>query len=285
MSYLFKGINITNLTTSGGTSVPGFIGFPTQPTTNVQPQYTSTVTNPFPLNYIYNSNTKDVANYCTAYTTTLSSSGTINMPLNSITYKHISAYGWGGGGGGGGGGGIVKDGNAYNAGGGAGGGSGNYAGIVQVPITGAINYTVGGGGTGGGGGTSNDTLGKNAGDGTAGKAGGSSTLNVAGTTILTANGGSGGNGGNGANTGTIPYKSGTSGSTPGTPASNVSNTVGNQRTTTTPSSPYTAWPQQTSGGAGGGGSAAQNTSPGPFKSATSGGAGAAGYLQIYFLYQ
>ena len=102
MAYLYKSVNISNLTQSGGYStVPGFTGFPLQ---QVQQNYTSTVTNPFPLSYAnVNLSTgipADVAlNFCTAYTTgALTGNSIINMPLNNITYKHISAYGWGGGG-------------------------------------------------------------------------------------------------------------------------------------------------------------------------------------------
>lgn len=287
-NYFYKGVNIYNLTQSNGNqTVPGFSEFPLQLATNVQPQYTSTVTNPFPLSYLYQS--KDVANYCTAYNTgpltTPGSITSIDIPGTNpvITYKHISAYGWGGGGGGGGGGGIVKDGNAYNAGFGASGSPGNYAGTVQAAISSnIINYTVGTGGKGGGGGATNDTLGKNAGDGGNGGVGNSTTLNINGTIILTAQGGSGGNGGNGASCTNAPYKSGNNGTTPSTPASSVKS--GNIQYPPVSGAPVLVWPAQTNGNAGSGGIAAENYSPGPQKSAKSGSAGSPGYLQIYFLY-
>lgn len=275
MSYLFKGINISNLTTTGGTqTVPGFTGFPPQLTTNVQPQYTSTVTNPFPLNYIYNSNSQDVANYCTAYTIGLSSSGTISMPLNGVTYKHISAYGWGGGGGGGGGGGAYTGVHARNGGDGAAGKSGAYAATVQAPITSSttLTYTIGSGGGGGSAGGKNSS--GPADPGTEGTSGKATNITVGSTSILMAPGGKDGNGAGGGNT----TNGGGDGNNPGSTDSSSVNS-GNLRTIDTPAD-GTVWPLQNSGNGGSGGSGGSVKD-----SANAGKSGADGFLQIYFLYQ
>jgi hypothetical protein len=283
MPYLYQGIPVSSLTEPAGTpstSVPGFSGFPLQ-----QPiqNYTSTVTNPFPLSYLYQntSNNKfdDVAvNYCTAYTTgPLTGNGTIpsiNIPGSNpiVQYKHISAYGWGGGGGGGGGGGAYT-GNPFHTGGNGGNGAaGAYAGTVQARINATtINYTVGTGGSGGKAGGKNPNA--SAGKGTPGSPGNNTTITI-GNAILTAPGGNGGTGGQGGN---VP-SDGANGGSGNIPTSDVNS--GSIQNPPLPETPSYNWPAQNSGNAGSGG----NGSNGNSNSANRGNAGSPGYLQIYFIY-
>ena len=102
--YFYNGVDIFNLVSGSGTSVPGYTGFP-QSTPFV---YTSTIDKPANFSYTYLSSpyTTDVSNYATAYIPLLSG-GTIPTTIpgaSGYSFKHISAFCWGGNGGGGGGG-------------------------------------------------------------------------------------------------------------------------------------------------------------------------------------
>jgi len=279
--YFYKDADISDLNTrtdANSISVPAnsYQGFPSQyrPSTSSNfPEYKSKVSNPFPLRYEIGN--ADVSNYCTAYYQEYSNSD--KLTVNNSAFKHISSYGWGGGGGGGGGGGALKqksNGNgAHKGGDGGDGGPGAYVGVVGYPLsttTTTINFTVGGGGAKGEGG--NDyTKGNEAEDGKNGSYGGSTTLNIGGSTILTAPGGQGGGAGGGGNS----YNYGGDGTSRGTPTGSVNV---NGYTSVTSTQPAADWPGQKSGFGGYGGEGASNN-----YGYKSGASGSPGYIRIYFL--
>jgi hypothetical protein len=178
-NYLYKGVNISNLIKSGGTSSPpGYGGFPT----STAPTYNTTgLDKPYFFSYL--SSGVDARNYSVAYGIEYSggSSGPVPTSIPSspgYSFKHISGYCYGGGGGGGGGGGNST---AYGGGDGGTGGDGAFAAIISYPISGSVNYVAGNGGNGGSGNKVNDAGGN-------GNTGGSSSLTVGVTSILIANG-------------------------------------------------------------------------------------------------
>jgi hypothetical protein len=270
MPYSFKGVNISNLIQSGGSSVvPGYTGF----STSIAPTYTTTGLDK-PYNFSYSFQGTDASQYATAYNLSYSTAGngTISIAIGNTGYsfKHISAYCWGGGGGGGGGGGNN---NTEGGGDGGTGGDGAFAAIIDYPIENReVRYTVGSAGNGGAGGKGK-FLGPTANSGSKGGPGGTSILYVGSSnsnSIIFANGGGGGNGGStGETSGKAP--NGSSGDN-----GNASYSAGYTGTTSN-TSPSTSYPNNQSNGSGGGN--------GEYDNPKSAGDGSTGYIRVYLTYQ
>ncbi len=261
--YYYNGVNISNLITSGTTSVPpSYTNFPT----STAPTYNTTSLDK-PFNFSYKYNGTDVANYATAYSLAYTGGKSGSIPISipnspGFSFKHISGYCWGGGGGGGGGGGNV---NAYGGGDGGSGGNGGFAAIINYPISGqTINYQVGNSGNGGGGNKGNSSGGN-------GNSGGSSYIYVGNTEILLANGGGGGGGGKTGGSDNKGSTAGSGGNGNGAIASGYTGTTAN-------TSPSTSYPNNPSTGGGGGNAKYDNDT-------NSGGPGAPGYIEVYLTYQ
>lgn len=225
--YFYKGQDINNLIQPGGTTTlsggSNFTNFPQIISSNVNSNFESVGHSNFggfanaykykvgntilPIGTTDQGINKIVSIYKDYTFNSAGAVQPINIPSGLTTApNHITAIVIGGGGGRGGGGGYGLGGVGlitfgYSGGDGGLGGGSAYCYIEKIPYNGTMNVIVGGGGKGGNGGAKADPNFYNAGtDGNPGDPGGATILYMAGSAIVTSNGGNGGGKGGGGNT-------------------------------------------------------------------------------------
>jgi hypothetical protein len=276
--YLYNGINITNLVASGGTTVPGYTGFPQ----SFPPSCTYTGFDR-PANFSYSNNGTDVSTTMTAHyfqnsTTNTTQNIPILIPNTSTSFKSISICCAGGGAGGAGGGSNT---NVSSGGDGGNGGDGSYAALLDYPLSGysSINYKIGNFGYGGDG-----VNGSDVGTGKSGNGGNDTNVYLESPSnslqLIYCPGGNTGNGGKAA-----PGSDGSDGNTPDSKVNAPSNFSYIESTDSPAYTPQNFPPQNTSatlshGNGGGGGNAAAGSGK-----SNSGSPGNTGFVLFYFSYE